>query len=52
MKYEFRKVTNEDVENFLTWKYDGVYSFLIMIFEYYNFNSNFMGNGYHVDFRF
>ena len=27
MNYEFRKVTNEDVEDFLTWKYEGVYSF-------------------------
>lgn len=27
MTYEFRKVTHEDVEDFLTWKYEGVYSF-------------------------
>lgn len=27
MNYDFRKVTNEDVEEFLTWKYDGIYSF-------------------------
>lgn len=27
MTYEFRKVTTEDVEDFLTWKYEGVYSF-------------------------
>lgn len=27
MNYEFRKVTDKDVEDFLTWKYDGVYSF-------------------------
>lgn len=25
--YEFRKVSNNDVEDMLTWKYDGVYSF-------------------------
>lgn len=25
--YEFRKVTNSDVEDMLTWKYEGVYSF-------------------------
>lgn len=27
MNYEFRKVTNGDVEDFLTWRYEGVYSF-------------------------
>ncbi len=26
-KYEFRKVTNNDVEDMLTWKYEGIYSF-------------------------
>jgi len=25
--YEFRKVSNKDVEDILTWKYEGVYSF-------------------------
>ena len=27
MKYDFRKVTNKDVEDILTWKYEGIYSF-------------------------
>lgn len=27
MNYEFRKVTEEDVKDILTWKYEGVYSF-------------------------
>lgn len=27
MDYEFRRVTNEDVEELLTWKYEGIYSF-------------------------
>lgn len=27
MNYEFRRVTNEDVKDLLTWKYDGIYSF-------------------------
>ncbi len=26
-KYEFRKVTNNDVEDMLIWKYEGIYSF-------------------------
>jgi len=26
-KYEFRKVTNNDVEDMITWKYEGIYSF-------------------------
>jgi ribosomal-protein-alanine N-acetyltransferase len=25
--YQLRKVSNNDVEDMLTWKYDGVYSF-------------------------
>lgn len=27
MKYDFRKVTNNDVEEILPWKYEGIYSF-------------------------
>lgn len=27
MNYKLRRVTNEDVEDFLTWKYGGIYSF-------------------------
>ena len=26
MKYDFRKVTNNDVQDILTWKYEGIYS--------------------------
>jgi [ribosomal protein S18]-alanine N-acetyltransferase len=25
--YEFRRVSNDDVEDMLTWKYEGVYAF-------------------------
>lgn len=27
MKFEFRRATKEDIEDILTWQYDGVYSF-------------------------